>query len=85
MKNLLKKSKNSLGGYMSITLSDYEIQRRRELTQKLYDNTITPNEAQELTNILEKEKKIAEERNEFLALVGIVLLLGMAAYFLSQK
>lgn len=70
---------------MTTTLTEYEIHRRRELTQKLYDNTITPDEAQELTKILEKEKKIAEERNEFLALVGIVLLLGMAAYFLSKK
>jgi len=72
-------------GDILIKLTDYEIQRRRELTQKLYDNTITPEEAQELTKILEKEKKIAEERNEFLALVGIVFLLGMAAYFLSKK
>jgi LPXTG-motif cell wall-anchored protein len=68
-----------------ITLTDEEIQRRRYLTEKVYNNTLTPEEAKELINILEKEKKLAEEKNEILALIGIVFLIGMAMYFLSKK
>jgi len=68
-----------------IILTDEEIQRRRYLTEKVYNNTLTPEEAEELINILEKEKKLAEEKNEILALIGIVFLIGMAMYFLSKK
>jgi len=66
-------------------LTDYEIRRRRELTEKLQNGTITYEEAIELNKILEKEKKIAEEERDFLALIAILLLLGMLSAYFSKK
>jgi len=67
-------------------LTEEEIQRRRYLTKKLQEGTITYEEAIELNHILEKEKKIAEEERDTLALIAILLLIGMlAAYFNSKK
>ena len=67
------------------TLTKKEVMRRRYLTEKLKKGTITYEEAVELHNILEKEKKIAEEQRDFLALIAVVLLLGMVAAYLSGK
>ncbi|KUH34234.1 hypothetical protein APY94_02880 [Thermococcus celericrescens] len=66
-------------------LTQEEVQRRRELTEKLQKGTLTPEEAQELIEILEKEKKIAEEERDFAALVAIFLLLALIAMYLNKK
>ena len=66
-------------------LTPEEVQRRRKLTDKLEKGTLTPEEAQELMEILEKEKKIAEEERDFAALVAIFLLLALIAMYLNKK
>ncbi|BAD85562.1 hypothetical protein TK1373 [Thermococcus kodakarensis KOD1] len=62
-----------------------EVQRRRELTEKLRAGTITRDEAIELAQILEKEKKIAEEQKDFNALLAIILLLGLLYALTKEK
>ena len=54
-----------------------EIDRRIALTKKLQDKTITPNEAKELNNILNKELEEARANNNMLAILAILLLLGL--------
>jgi hypothetical protein len=66
-------------------LTREEVIRRRMLTEKLKKGTLTYEEALELNKILEKEKKIAEEQRDFLALVAILLLLGMLAAYFSKS
>ena len=61
------------------------IQRRRELTAKLQAGTITREEAIELAQILEKEKKLAEEQKDFNALLAIIFFLGLLAMYLNKK
>ncbi len=60
------------------------IQRRRELTAKLQAGTISKEEAIELAQILEQEKKLAEEQKDFNALLAIIFFLGLL-YALTNK
>ena len=55
-------------------LTDYQIQRRQELTKKLAEKTITKYERIELRDILILEMKIAIDKNDLLALFCIVFL-----------
>lgn len=66
-------------------LTSEEIQKRREFTDKLKYKTITTNEAQELKKILEKEKKQAESSDDWVVLLGILLLLGLVLAFIGKK
>jgi hypothetical protein len=52
---------------------------RQKLTQKLRDETITPDEAIKLKTILEKEKEQANAANDFLAILAIIGLLSLLA------
>ena len=61
------------------------IQRRRELTAKLQAGTITKEEAVELIQILEKEKKLAEEQKDFNALLAIIFFLGLLYALTKEK
>jgi len=66
-------------------LTPEEVQRRRELTRKLREGTLTTKEAIELAKILEKEKKIAEEERDFAALLAIIFFLGLLASLAERK
>jgi len=66
-------------------LTPEEVQRRRELTKKLREGTLTTKEAIELAKILEKEKKIAEEERDFAALLAIIFFLGLLASLAERK
>ncbi|MEM3714672.1 MAG: hypothetical protein QXF82_06970 [Nitrososphaeria archaeon] len=65
-------------------LTPEELRRRKELTLKLDAKTITPDEAKELQNILEKELAEAQAANNVLALLAILLLLGLVVAALSD-
>lgn len=57
-------------------LTSEEIKRRIELTKKLEQKIITPDEAKELHEILNKELEEAKATNNFLAILAILFLLG---------
>jgi len=65
-------------------LTAYELRRRRELTSKLDARTITPEEAKELRDILEKELAEARAMGNFLAVLAILFLLGLVIAVLSD-
>jgi hypothetical protein len=65
-------------------LTSEEIQRRKLLVAKFKENAITREEAEELKQLLEKEKQEASEAGEFLVLLGIVFLLALVIDFLSK-
>ena len=54
------------------------INRRRRLTEKLKNGTITPEEADELISILNEEEKIARELGEYDAVMSIVVIKAFA-------
>jgi hypothetical protein len=66
-------------------LTREQIRRREELTIKLRDRTITPDEAVELKNILELEKQKAITINDIFAIGAILFLLAAVASFLSDN
>lgn len=65
-------------------LTPEEVQRRRELTKKLRQGTLTYEEAVELNQILEKELEIAKEENDQLAIIAILLFLALLASILTK-
>ncbi len=65
-------------------LTPEELRKRKELTLKLDAKTITPDEAKELQNILEKELAEAQAANNILALLAILPLLGLVIAVLSD-
>jgi len=65
-------------------LTPYEVQRRRQLTEKLEARTIDPDEAKELHDILNKELQEARATGNFLAVLMILFLLGLVIAFLSE-
>ena len=58
-------------------LSEEIIRKRRELTTKLENKTITIDEAKELHKILNQELEEAKARGDALAALAIILLTGM--------
>ena len=65
-------------------LSPYEIRRRRELTSKLDQKSITRHEAKELHDILNKELEEARATGNFLAVLVILFLLGLLIVILAS-
>ena len=66
-------------------LSPQQIQRRRELTSKLQIKTITTPEANELKELLEKEKVSATSLGDVIAILAIAFLIGAVISFLTNK
>jgi len=58
-------------------LTPHEIRKRRELTSKLDRNIISPQEAKELRDILQKELEEARATGNLLAVLAILFLLGL--------
>ncbi len=67
-----------------VDLTDYEIQRRKELTEKLQSRLLNPLEASELQVILEKEKKKATSLGDLIALFAILYLLKKVVDYLDS-
>jgi len=67
-----------------VNLTPYEKQRKRELRKKLRTRVLTVNEGNELRVILEKEKTIATSSGDWMAVLGIILLLGLVIAFLRK-
>ncbi|MBA7614178.1 hypothetical protein ES703_21441 [subsurface metagenome] len=65
-------------------LTPDELRLRRELTVKLDAETISPNEARQLRNILNKELEEAREEKDFLAILAILFLLGLVLAIISR-
>ena len=61
------------------------INRRDELLAKLRANEISKSEAIELNDLLIREKKEAEDRNDTVALIAVVLGLALLASVLAKK
>ena len=70
---------------MMVDLSPYELQRKEELQKKLRMRVLTVNEANELSQILEKEKLQATSTGDWKTALGIILLLGIVYAFLKEK
>lgn len=66
-------------------LTPEEINLRRELTTRLENETITPEEARELQGILNKELEEARERSDFFAALAILFLLGLVLALLNRR
>lgn len=66
-------------------LSPYELQKKKELQEKLRMRILTANEAEELSQILEKEKLQATSTGDWKTALGIILLLGIVYAFLKEK
>ena len=60
------------------------IERRKLLTQKLKMHDIDKSEATELKNILEKEKTTALSLGDWIAILGIGLLLALVIDYLTK-
>ena len=67
-----------------VDLTDYDIQRRKELTEKLQTRVLNPSEASELQGILEKEKKKATSLGDLIALFAILYLLKKVVDYLDS-
>ncbi len=65
-------------------LTQYEIERKKELEEKLRTRQIAPSEAAELGLILEKEKSAADLSGDTKKILGI-LLLGALLIALFKK
>lgn len=70
---------------MSGNPSEEGVFRRNELLAKLRANQITRTEAIELNDILVKEKKVAEDRKDAIALIAIILGLALLASVLAKR
>ena len=75
---------------MTISLTSKEIERKRILVSKFKEDAINHIEIQELVNILEKEKHIAEEeeeegRNGMLVFAISSLISHLSEYLTSQS
>jgi len=68
-----------------VNLAPYERKRKQELQEKLRTRVLNVNEANELTDILEKEKRQATSSGDWRTALGIILLLGIVYAFLKDK
>ena len=66
-------------------LTPYEIRRRQELTTKMQNYTITMAEAEELKQLLERERNEAQAGGDLVALIAIGALILLILAFLSKK
>ena len=66
-------------------LTPYEIRRRQELTTKMQNYNITMAEAEELKQLLEKERSEAQAGGDLVALIAIGALILLILAFLSKK
>lgn len=62
-----------------------ELRLRRELTAKLDARVISPDEAGQLQEILDKELTEARNENDFLGILAILFLLGLVIAILSRR
>ena len=65
-------------------LTPQEVLRRVELTEKLKTKVLDVNEANELNDILEKEKKKASTGGDWFTFLAILFLIGLVASYLSD-
>jgi uncharacterized membrane protein len=70
---------------MSIRLPSDKLRRRRELTARLEEGTITIEQAEELRQILELERQQAEATNDMLAIFAIAGLLFLLSALLYDR
>ena len=68
-----------------VDLTPYERERKQELQDKLRSRVLNVNEANELRDILEKEKQHATSSGDWGTALGIILLLGLVYAFLKDK
>lgn len=66
-------------------ITQLEIQKRVDLTEKLRTKELNPIEADELKNILEKEKKKAITGGDLLTVLAIAFLIGLVIDYLSSE
>ena len=65
-------------------LTPQEVLRRVELTEKLKTKVLDVNEANELNDILHKEKKVASGGGDWFTFLAILFLIGLVANYLSD-
>jgi hypothetical protein len=70
---------------MSMNQSYTEGQRIRYLANKLSNKTITPDEAQELKILLERQEREAVHDGNFLVVMAIGFLLGLVIGYLAHE
>ena len=70
---------------MIMPLTPYEIRRRQELTTKMQNYNITMAEAEELKQLLEKERSEAQAGGDLVGLIAIGALILLILAFLSKK
>jgi hypothetical protein len=70
-----------------VKLSQAEIQRRTYLVQRFRTGYLEPDQAEELKQLLEKEKDelMSSDTKDLLLLLGVILLLGLVVAFLGNK
>jgi len=68
-----------------VNLTPHEQQRKQELQEKLRTRVLTVNEANELQEILEKERIQATSSGDWRTALGIILLLGLVYAFLRDR
>lgn len=62
-----------------------EIQRRQDLTEKLKTHVMSVSEAEELKQLLEKEKEHATSLGDVIAILGIAFLIGLVIAYITDK
>ena len=68
-----------------MTLTIEQIQRKQDLTQKLETRVLTPPEANELTDLLEQEKKDALSLGDFAKALAVIFLIGLVIAYLTDE
>ena len=72
--------------YMDATpLNVEEEQRRSDLVQRLKQGTVSLTEAQELRNLLEREKHMVAQQRNCLALLAVTFLISFVDEYLEAK
>ena len=67
-----------------VNLTPEEQYRRKELTEKLETRTLNVQEAEELRQLLEKEKKQATSTGDVVTVIAIAILIGLVVGHLSK-
>ena len=84
--NTKNKYLNQTVGYMDATpLNVEEEQRRSDLVQRLKQGTVSLTEAQELRNLLEREKHMVAQQRNCLALLAVTFLISYVDEYLEAK
>lgn len=69
----------------TVPLSVEEEQRRTDLVQRLKQGTISLTEAQELRNLLEREKHVIAQQGNCLAYLAVTFLISYVDEYLEAK